>query len=251
MNYYWRVFATGTCFLIFFLGGLVISLICFPLIVLFTLNKDLKEKRVQFVIHFLFRRFVALLSFAGLFNFYLSGHDQLRQMTGKLIIANHPTLIDVVVLMSMMSKAQCVVKHELWDSKFLGGVVRAAGYIRNDGDPEKLITDCSAKLNKGENVILFPEGTRTKPGQEVNFKRGFANVALSAGCDIQLVSITCSPITLSKGDKWYQVPYRKADFTVEVENKLDIARYMRQEPKSVAVRQLTRDLENYYKGKSA
>jgi 1-acyl-sn-glycerol-3-phosphate acyltransferase len=46
----------------------------------------------------------------------------------------------------------------------MAGVVWAAGYIPND-DPERFIEACVACLERGENLIVFPESTRTVPGQ--------------------------------------------------------------------------------------
>lgn len=248
INYGWRVVATGFCFLTFSVGGVILTVFIFPMVNFLSFDKAKRQRRVQSLIHFFFKQFVNMLSGTGLFRFHLSGHEELASAKGQLIIANHPTLIDVVVLMSMMPKAQCVVKHELWDNKYMGGVIRSAGYIRNDDDPEKLIELCSEMLSKGENIILFPEGTRTIPGKSVKFKRGFANVALNAGVDILKVNIDCVPSTLAKGDAWYQIPSRRADFTVSVGDTLDIAPYLEQEPRSVVVRKIARDLEHYYAG---
>ncbi|MTI11035.1 lysophospholipid acyltransferase family protein [Curvivirga aplysinae] len=246
LNYLWRILGTGLCFCLFGLGGVVLTTLVFPVVNLTTKDATLRHERSQKLIHRTFRCFVFLLSGFGLFRFHLSGHEALKGLKGILIIANHPTLIDVVVMMSMMDKAQCVVKAALFDNKFLGGPVRAAGYIRNNEDPEELLRACEDILERGENVILFPEGTRSKPNQKLKFKRGFANVALGARADLCMLKIKCNPITLSKGVPWYKVPSRRADFVVSYDQIWEIEPYLRQERKSIAVRHLTKDIETYY-----
>lgn len=127
--------------------------------------------------------------------------------------------------------------------------MRAAGYIRNDLDSEALITQCQDVLREEENIILFPEGTRSQPGRPLKFKRGFANIATLTGADLQLVTITCRPTTLTKGEHWYQIPEQRAKFDLSVHNQIDVKEYTRREPRPLAARRLTRDLEQYYAGK--
>jgi len=73
------------------------------------------------------------------------------------------------VLIAHIPNAVCVVKAKLWSNPFFGGVVRAAGYIRND-EPETLMRDCAACLAAGLPLIIFPEGTRTVPGERLHFR---------------------------------------------------------------------------------
>ncbi|WP_369678325.1 lysophospholipid acyltransferase family protein, partial [Enterococcus faecium] len=91
--------------------------------------------------------------------------DTIKNAKGQLIIANHPSLIDVVVLISIVRNADCVVKADLWKNPFLKGVVKATGYINNDADPEYFLNQCQQSFARGNNLIVFPEGTRSVPGK--------------------------------------------------------------------------------------
>lgn len=77
----------------------------------------------------MFRGFVHMLTWAGVVRVSTVNLQRLRQAKGMVVIANHPTLIDVVVLISLMPNAGCIVKQGLWRNPFLRGVVSAAGYI--------------------------------------------------------------------------------------------------------------------------
>ena len=80
------------------------------------------------------------------------GVERLRE-PGILVVANHPTLIDVLVLMSHMPQADCVVKQRYYDHLFLGGTARAAGYIPSRDGPG-LIADCVERLTAAMRATL-------------------------------------------------------------------------------------------------
>jgi 1-acyl-sn-glycerol-3-phosphate acyltransferase len=182
----------------------------------------------------------------GLIRLEVEGWERLASCEGRLVVSNHPTLLDVVMLMALLPNAQCVVKHQLWTDCFLGPVVRAAGYIRNDLPAEELLQACREALAAGSNLIIFPEGTRSVLGQPIRLQRGFANIALLAPADLQLLRITCRPITLVKGESWWRVPKHRANFRVIVGEILPIAPFLACGPRAIGARRLTRHLQEYW-----
>ncbi|MCF8467626.1 MAG: 1-acyl-sn-glycerol-3-phosphate acyltransferase [Sneathiella sp.] len=249
LNYYWRLFGTGIAFASFGLGGIFMTVFIFTAIALVTKDEDTRIRRVRKVIYYAFRLFVYMLRVGGVIDSRFHDTERLEKCRGVLIVANHPSLLDTVFLMSRMPDVQCIVKYELWDNRYLGGVMRAAGYIRNDGDPEKMLAQCEKALSRGQNILVFPEGTRSVPGRAIKFQRGFANIAMHFKAPIQLVTIRCNPSTLTKGSPWYAIPARQARFDITFDEQLDMSDYLRHEPRSLKVRKLTRELEQYYVGK--
>jgi 1-acyl-sn-glycerol-3-phosphate acyltransferase len=250
LNYLWRLIGTAVAFTTFSLGGLVLAVFVFPVISLLSSRQETRRRRVQGIVRYGFRAFLQLMQVWGIMRLECINKERLATSSGRLIISNHPTLIDVVVLMSLTPQAQCIIKREVWDHRFFGGVARIAGYIRNDEDPEELITKCQAAIANGDNIIIFPEGTRTVPGQEVRLRRGFANIAAFTAADMQLVLINCEPATLAKEIPWYNIPDRRFHLRVSVENIVPISGYLQQHERSIAVRRLTKDLETYFNGES-
>ncbi len=245
-NYYWRVFATGFSFFIFGVGGLFIGLLVFPLINLVVWDRDKKTIIGQRLIHKLFRLFVEMMCSLGIMTYEIQGLEKLQKAQGTLIVANHPTLIDVVVLIAFLPKVDCVVKAALMKNPVMIGPVKAADYIVNS-NPEKLITDCAKRIEKGNALIIFPEGTRTTPGQPLKFQRGAAGIALESGADITPVVIRCEPSTLTKAEKWYQIPPRKFAVSVTVKDTIKVAELGdASEPRSLANRRLTQYLQDYF-----
>ena len=251
LNYAQRLFFTGLAFASFGIGGLVLTLTVFPAIAFFSKTEEKRIIGTRKMIHWCFRSFIFMLRITGVLDCKVYDRHRLTENNGRLIIANHPTLLDVVFLGSMLPKAQCIVKHELWDNRYLGGVMRASGYIRNDENTESLFQQCKQAIEQGYDIVMFPEGTRSVTGERIKFQRGFANIAALVPCDIQPVTITCSPPTLSKGLKWYKIPPKKPIFSFWVEEQLDIRAYIDDQPRSKAVRKLTRELEEHFSGKTS
>ncbi|WP_036665413.1 lysophospholipid acyltransferase family protein [Paludibacterium yongneupense] len=246
INYLWRLLMTAWSFSVFGLGGLALSAAVFPLLLLLPARYDLRRRVVRGLVQQSFALFVKMMCVVGIMSLDVNGGERLRRARGCLILANHPTLIDVVVMISLLPSANCVVKSALWDSVFLGGVVRAARYIRND-DSTNLIADCAASLRSGENLVIFPEGTRSLPGRPYAFLRGAAHIALAGECAILPVLLCCTPSTLSKGVPWYRIPSRRFHFSLEVLESISVDELLggAVQP-SMASRHLTKALQRYF-----
>jgi len=245
INRTWRRFATGLCFAIFGLGGLLLSVTALPLLALLSKSDEQREARSRRLVQLTFRWFIGVMRWTGVFNFDFKAIEQLRDVRGHVIIANHPCLIDVVALISLVPNPDCVVKSHLWKNPFMRGVIRSTGYLSNN-DPEGLVADCERSLSRGNNLIIFPEGTRTTPGQAVKFQRGAAHLALRTRAKITVLSVSCLPVTLIKNQAWYCAPKQKPTLSVHYLTEIDSALYWNAAKLSIAARQLTHDLQNYY-----
>ncbi|MBS0545681.1 MAG: 1-acyl-sn-glycerol-3-phosphate acyltransferase [Proteobacteria bacterium] len=244
LDYCWRLVATGGCFAVFSIGGLALTTLVFPALLL--VPRRHRPARARRVIQQSFRLFMWLMETVGIMRLEIIGRERLRDCRRTLVLANHPTLVDVVALISQMPAASCVVKEALWRNPFLGGVVRAADYISNSG-PETLLDDCATDLTAGNPLVIFPEGTRSQPGEPLRFLRGAAYVALKSGMPILPVLIECAPSTLTKREKWYQIPPRRFHLRLRVLEPLTIDRWVdRAEPPAIAARRLTLALETYF-----
>ncbi|GAA0208706.1 hypothetical protein GCM10009123_15210 [Kangiella japonica] len=184
----------------------------------------------------------------GIFTFDLEqARRDLEGVEGKVIIANHPSLIDVVALISLIPKADCVVKQGLWDNFLLKRVVRVADFINNDQDVNKLIENCKKTLQEGYNLVIFPEGTRTVPNKPIKLQRGAANIAVRCEQNLLPVIIDCNPTTLTKQEKWYQIPSRRALFSMRVIEEIDVIPFIQNEKnQSIAARRLTDHIKTVF-----
>lgn len=248
LSLYWRVFATGVSFAVFGIGGLLLRIVLFPLLNLMVRRPERRVAAARTVIRRAFRVYVDLMRALGVLRYEIRGLDKLER-GGLLILANHPTLIDTVFLMAFVKNADCIVKGALWNNPFTRGPVRAAGYINNEGGAE-LVNDCIASLERGNNLIVFPEGTRTGGDGVISMKRGAANIAVRGARDMTPVLIRCDPLTLGKGEKWWRVPPRRVLIRIDVQDDLAIESFTGGGASDVmAARQLTDFLQNYFTGK--
>ena len=242
MVYVWRALRTGLGFATFGVGALLIAIAVLP--VLRWVPGD-HQLRAQRVVHLAFRAWIRFAAALGLIRVRWRGRDRLPVRGPAVIAANHPTLIDVVILIACLPQADCVVKGAAWRNPFLRGVIAGAGYLRNDRT-DSFVESCAARVRGGRCLLLFPEGTRSPLRSLGPLRRGAAHVALRAGAPLIPVTITCEPPTLMKGQPWYRVPNRTVDFTIEVSEPLwpDAA-----VPPAVAARQVTDEIREIYEGR--
>lgn len=224
-NYCWRVAATGFSFASFGLGGMAIATVIAPVLNATTSDSGKRQQRAQDVIKYSFKGFTEMMVKLGIMTYSVDGLEKLQNSRQELVIANHPSLIDVVVLIGMMQQANCVVKQSLWSNPFTKGPVQSAGYILNAGS-QQFVEDCVTRLkeNNAASLLIFPEGTRTEKGMTLNeFQRGAANIAIRANVPIRPVVITCTPSTLTKNEKWYHVPSRPFHIEVKVLDAVQVS----------------------------
>ena len=239
----WRLFATGASFVAFGVGGLILRALILPLFALLPGGKPSLRRRSRAAISFAFHLLVQFMYRTRVLDFRIEGTERLGR-PGQIIIANHPSLIDVVFLISLIRDANCVVKASLWDNPFMHGAVRAAQYISNNGSPD-MLEDAANVLREGQTLVMFPEGTRTTPGQPPVFHRGAAAIALRGARTITPVYITVKPTTLTKAEPWYHIPWRRVVVHLRVGDDIDPATF-KNAPMPIASRKLNQHLHHLF-----
>jgi len=135
----------------------------------------------------------------GLMQIDCSDLDVLRNEPGGLIVAgNHPTMLDALLVVARLPRGVCVMKAELMRNIFLGGGARLARYIRNDVG-RGMVRDAVQTLREGNQLVLFPEGTRTVAAPINAFKPGITLIAHLAQVPIQTVIVESFSPYLTKG----------------------------------------------------
>ncbi len=240
ISYAWRVLRAGFCFAIFGIGALGLFFVVFPFINLLTKRKN---NYIRKAIHLSWRLFVFCMSALDLISIKIINFEELKNSRGKIIVANHPSLIDIVILISLIPQADCIVKSSLANNFFMKGIIKSA-YVINSINVNELFLSCAESLKKGNNLIIFPEGTRTVPGQKSNISRGAAHIAIHSHSDILPIKISCNPPALLKGQKWYHVADRKLEFILEIKPTVRIDRYLdKDQEKSIRARILNEKIK--------
>lgn len=244
LNYLWRILATGLCYFAFGLSGLLLGVVVFPLLNLVVRN-PLRRRWARRFVQKGFAIHIELMRVMGVLTYEIRGRERL-QREGLLILANHPTLIDVMFLVSLLPNADCVAKPSLARNLFTRGTVSATGYVHSD-EGHDLIDKCIASVRSGSTLVIFPEGTRTRRGAPLPLQRGAANIAVRGHIDVTPVRLSCVPMTLGKGEKWYHIPWRRFHFVVDVQPDLEVAPFLDGgHAKALAARRLTAYLTEYF-----
>ena len=242
----WRVPATGLCFACFGVGGLLMGVLAFPLLNLVVWAPVRRVRWSRALVGASFRGFIGLMTLLGLVRVRWTGAERL-QRRGLLVLANHPTLIDVVALIARTPNADCVVRAGLGDNPFTWGPVRACNYLRNDRG-SGVLEGFHASLGAGSNLVIFPEGTRSLPGRALQLQRGAAQLALRTGVAITPVRIRCEPLGLSKGWPWWKTHDRPLQLSLEVGEDIAMTPFLEGAHGEfpLAARRLTGYLKDYF-----
>jgi len=232
IHHAWDIIATAFIFFLIFMGGFIFGgVFCIYTWAYRAKNPKLQHYQAQKIVHHLYQFVVYLMTHMGLVQLDVFIHKDIDTKPGRdndwfkkqalkphdgiLFIANHPTLIDIVVLLSLCPQLSCIVKKELSHHVLLRYVIRAMGYISNE-DPMAALDDCVSKLKQGDQLMIFPEGTRSAPYGLNPFHSGTALIALRAQCPLLPILIHANPPFLTKSHKWYQVPYLKPKLSIHV-----------------------------------
>ena len=158
----------------------------------------------------------------------------LEDWRGVVLVANHPSLIDVVLLVSLVPQTLYVAKSALLRNPFLSSIVRATALP----DDATLPDVAAPYLKAGWNVLIFPEGTRTPwkggmgaggasaergAGGGMVLKRGAAQLAIRTGAPIACVRETLSRRILAKRQKPWDMGTKRVVFSFEARGMLSPA----------------------------
>lgn len=152
-----------------------------------------------------FRTYLRGLSWLCACRFDLTALDGLAQQGPALVVANHPSLLDAVLITSRLPYAVCVMKSSLMDNPLFGSAARLAGYVRNDV-PLRMVLQSRDVLGAGGQVVIFPEGSRT---ERFPMDRCLPTIGLMAqrcGAPVQTLLIEFSTPYLGKSWPLFKPP---------------------------------------------
>lgn len=122
-----------------------------------------------------------------------TGREHLPWRGPAVIVANHASLVDILVLFDLMRPFKWVSKHENFKIPFVGWNMTMNGYVslvRGDRvSVQKMLAECGQLLEQGSPVLIFPEGTRTRDGNLQAFKDGAFELAVRHGVPLIPVAV--------------------------------------------------------------
>lgn len=169
-----------------------------------------------------FRPFLFFLRRAGLIAFEPTRLPEGYGERAFLMVANHPTLLDVLLVLAAHPELVSVVKASWYRSPLLGPLLRRSAHVpgpghdgdRTEGDAP-VVRRIEAALEAGAPVLVFPEGTRSSPTHLSRFRRGAIEAAVRARVPILPLFIDVDPPVLTKGWRPWDFPDRRPTYAFE------------------------------------
>lgn len=250
--YIYGCFAKLFCYLFFGTGAGVLAVIVFPLLRLFVHPKPRFQRVARCVVCYTFKFFIGMIKTLGLLKVTvtsdsngvnangipLSGKVEMRTLKSRIVVANHPSMLDVVFMISLMPNADCIVRGNLAHTVY-AGVIREL-YIVNTLGYEEVIELCKKSLATGTSLIIFPEGTRTPHGGTNPFKKGASRIAIDTKSSVKCVYIGgTEKYGLGKGDPFLSFSRRgRYHYDIHVLNEINIEDFAGLTPQ-IAAKRLT------------
>lgn len=205
-------------FAFFYLGGAFLGLTVLPITSLVVRDPLARIRTNQRIVTAGFRFTLGLLRWTRIFAF--DPRSVAPALPGRpvIIVANHPTTIDVVAVLSVYRDAVVVIKDKIWNDPLLRFLFRWLGHVHGgDGTLEsnlRVVSSVEERLAQGFTVVIFPEGTRSPVGGLAPMAKGAFAIAIRTNTDVVPVLITSDPPVLHREAPWYELPDRPVDYRV-------------------------------------
>ena len=213
-----RTLLTGAAFVFFFAGGALLSYLILPIVHAWPGTPSQRSRRCRLAVARAWVLFHDYMRLAAILRYDPRTIGLALPAGPFVLVANHPTLIDVTALVASFPDVAIVAKAAMFRSPLVGSLLRYCDHIRSDDSlfgGAAVMDAALERLARGSPVLIFPEGTRSPPRAVGTIRPGAFDVAARAGVPVVAVLIRCEPPTLLRGDPWYAIPERAPNLTVE------------------------------------
>ena len=221
-----RVALAAASFVGFGLGAFLLGAIVLPLVSAATRGRDRRWRRCQRIVQAAFRFFHDFMRAVGLVDFDARVGPSLPDHP-VVLVANHPTLIDVTALVARFGPLCFLAKRALFRNPLTGPLLYFCGQIPGAGrtlhDNVRVMERALDRLARGHSLLLFPEGTRSPPGELLPFHAGAFEIARRAGVPVLPLVMHVRPAALYRGLAWYEIPRRSVRMRIEPLGEIDPA----------------------------
>lgn len=212
------------CFIFFGIGAFIISFLIIPYIKLFV-KKEKRRECYQSVLRNSWKNFIDMTVRLGIIKVNIKDYEHLTNIKNKVIVATHPSFIDIVILVGLIPKSICFAKKELLHNFLLKDIVKSI-CISNGLELEEMKSVTKEYLDEGYNVIIFPMGRRHKQDEFPKIRKGAAVVALNSGKNIVPVKMYTDYDFLQIGQPVYDAGDKVINYYIEPMEEINIQDYI-------------------------
>lgn len=243
-GYFRRFCATAFGFVLFGVAGVLFKIALLPYTLKSTAGDVKRQLAARHMVGRVWYFFYRYLQWSGVLYAEFHGLEKLGR-PGQLVLANHPSLLDVVLLFGHVPTMNCIVKKDLLKNPSMSSQIAACGFLPNDESLE-LLEQTDAVLKGGQCMLVFPEGTRTGWDGVVKFNRGAVSIGLRSAAVITPVRIEVDPPNFKKGQPWYRIPPRTVHYRITVGDDINPQQWLSEKPLPIAARRLNDYLQDYF-----
>jgi len=142
----------------------------------------------------------------------ITGRDKIKRDTAYVIVCNHQSLLDILLIFRLFFHFKVVSKSEIFKVPLIGWNMYLNRYIKlirgDKASIGKMMKDCEDRLDEGSSVFIFPEGTRSLDGVMRPFKLGAFKLAGEKKAPILPVVICGTEKALPKNSIDYHGTHR-------------------------------------------
>ncbi|MCP5496711.1 MAG: 1-acyl-sn-glycerol-3-phosphate acyltransferase [Leptospiraceae bacterium] len=181
---------------------LITSFILFPIALLIWLVTFLFDRRLV-ILHIFTSFWASLYTWLNpLWRVTINGRERIYSKRTYIIVSNHQSLVDILVLFRLFVHYKWVSKIEIFKVPLIGWNMVLNRYIKlNRGSTasnREMMLACEKTLEAGSSILMFPEGTRSPDGEIRSFKKGAFELALKTKKSILPIAIEGSSKALPK-----------------------------------------------------
>jgi 1-acyl-sn-glycerol-3-phosphate acyltransferase len=156
------------------------------------------------------------------FRFKITGIEKLPEKGGVIVVSNHASHLDPLVIGSAIRKRQAtfIAKRGLFKIPLIGAFVKTFSFpVDRDAPQPSTIKEAVRRLKNGELIVMFPEGGRSRDGRLLDAKRGAGMIAAMSKAVIVPAFIDGTDKALPAGARYIKLSKIKVFFGNPIEIK--------------------------------
>lgn len=206
--------------LVFFLVSFCLNLVCFFL--LWIPGSGVLKKPLRRLLQFLFRGWARFLELVGVIRLSTPEKTPQKSANGEIWVMNHPSILDGSYLLKFVTNGTCIYKTQIGSNPLYGSTAKLARHIPNVGGPDMVRWACEA-LERGEDLLVFPEGTRSSSVALSKFKPGFALIAKRSKAAINVLWVESPKDFMVREIPLWKVPSARAEVEISRIERIEAA----------------------------
>ncbi len=149
---------------------------------------------------------------------------RLKSTTGSVVVCNHISFLDPLLVLSRIPNIITIVRPDFFRVPFFGWLLSGSGFLKpslfTEGQP--WIDEVASHLRSGGNLLIFPEGRRSRDGKLSPFKKGAFFLAKHLGAPLVVLKVTGTNEVFPPG-QWFFNPLPANPIKLRILARIDSA----------------------------